>query len=222
MTTAMGIHRPIFPVLVALLLAVPWLTGCGEAPAPRDPLPRDATVLAFGDSVTHGTGAGSGEDYPSRLARDSGWRVVNGGIPGDTARGGRQRIGPLLQEFDPQLVLIGLGGNDLLRRRPAEQIKEDLRAIIVMVRDFGAIPVLIAVPEVSPLRATLGALADAPLYHELAAEEEVMLIDGVFSEVLSSSALRADPIHPNADGYRRFAAGVLQALDNAGFHPPDD
>jgi len=104
-------------------------------------------VLAFGDSVTFGTGAGSSEDYPALLATATGWNIINAGIPGDTAQKGQSRIESLLKQHNPQLVIIGLGGNDFLRRRPEQAVKEDLRNIVVQVQNSGAIAALIAAPE---------------------------------------------------------------------------
>ena len=191
------------------------LSGCDEE-SPHTTLHPGSVVLAFGDSVTYGTGAGRGEDYPSRLAQSSGWTVINAGVPGDTAEQARERIEPLLDEHSPSLVIVSLGGNDFLRQRPPVAVKEDLRAIVQAVRGAGALPVLVAVPRLSLLRATIGALADSPIYAELAEEEGLLLVEGVFSAVLSEEALRADPIHPNAAGYQKFSAGLFDALHEAG------
>ena len=69
-----------------------FLAGCGGKPKVA-PLPAGSAVLAFGDSVTHGTGAAAGEDYPTRLAAITGWNITNAGIPGDTAENAKGRIG---------------------------------------------------------------------------------------------------------------------------------
>lgn len=200
----------------ALLVA---LSACGDAPR-FDPLPAGATVLAFGDSVTYGTGAGRGEDYPSRLAALTGWQVRNAGIPGDTAREATARIADALAETGAALAIIELGGNDFLRRRAGADVKEDLRAIIRSTRAAGAIPVLVGVPQASVLGAATGRLRDSPIYAELAEEEQVLLIDGAFADVLSDAALRADPIHPNAEGYRILAGKIADALGRAGLWAP--
>ncbi|HEX7082409.1 MAG TPA: GDSL-type esterase/lipase family protein [Gammaproteobacteria bacterium] len=205
----MGFPRHLAAALLVLLAA------CGEPPR-YDPLPAGAVVLAFGDSVTYGTGAGRGESYPSVLADLTGWQIVNAGIPGDTAQEAAERISGALREARPAVAIIELGGNDFLQRRPASGVKEDLRAIVTAVRDTGAIPVLISVPELSLFGAVTGRLGDSPIYAALADEENVLLVDEVFADVLSDAALRSDRIHPNAAGYRIMAERIASDLARAG------
>lgn len=201
-----------------MLTALLWLAACKRAPR-LAAVPTGQTVLAFGDSVTHGTGASAGQDWPALLAALTGWRVVNAGVPGDTAEHGRHRLPPLLAEHRPALVIIELGGNDFLRRRPANAVKEDLRDMVRTVRQMGAQVVLVAVPELSLMTALTRQPSDAPLYAELAQEEGVALVPDVFSSVLSEARLRADQIHPNADGYRQFADGIHTQLKSLGAAP---
>jgi acyl-CoA thioesterase-1 len=74
-----------------LWLAFTLLAGCQDSPR-LAALPAGSSVLAFGNSITFGTGANPAEDYPSRLAASSGWQVHNAGLPGDTAAAARDRI----------------------------------------------------------------------------------------------------------------------------------
>lgn len=198
-----------------LILALALLAACGRAPE-FAPLPAGTPVLCFGDSVTHGTGAGDGEDYPTRLVELTGWQIHNAGIPGDTADRAKGRIRAALEEAQPKLVLVEIGGNDFLRRRPEAAVREDIRQILAAVRAFGAQPVLVAVPRFSLVGAVVGALPDAELYAELAAEEKVPLVDKVFAGVLSDESLKADQIHPNAAGYRVLAEGIAARLARVG------
>lgn len=204
----------LFARMLCLLLAG-LLVACEQGPG-FTPLPAGSVVLALGDSVTHGTGAGPGEDYPTHLAALSDWQVINAGVPGDTAQAARQRLPGLLHAHQPALVIVELGGNDLLRKRPEDAIREDLRKLLEAVRMQGATPVLVAAPAVSMLRAGMGALRDASLYRELAQDTDVLLVAGALSDILSKEALRADPIHPNAEGYRRLASDIAAALSEAG------
>lgn len=200
---------------ILLLLVLLCLAGCSETPR-LAALPAGSVVLAFGDSVTHGTGAAPGEDYPARLAVLTGWDVRNHGVPGDTAQAARARIAAALEETQPALVLLEIGGNDFLRQRKESQVREDIRAILAAVRAQRIPVVLIAVPGFSPLGAAVGRLSDSPIYETLAAEEKLPLVANVFTDVLSNPALKADAIHPNAHGYRRLAEGIAAALRETG------
>jgi acyl-CoA hydrolase len=195
--------------------ATALLAACGRKPK-LAALPAGSVVLAFGDSVTFGTGAAPGEDWPTRLAAFTGWKIVNSGIPGDTAANGKQRIGALLDEHRPVLVIVEIGGNDFLKRRPQAAVKEDLRAILAAVRAAGAQAVLVAVPELSLLGAVTRKPSDAPIYAELGKEEKLPVIEDVFADILGEPELRADAIHPNAQGYERMAAAFRDALKKIG------
>lgn len=198
---------------VVIFIALFALFACSRTQK-FSPLPPGSVVLAFGDSVTYGTGSENGEGWPELIADRTGWQVINAGIPGDTAERGKERIQSLLREHQPVLVLVEIGGNDFLKRRPHRKIKEDIRAILQQIRDSGAIPALIAVPELSFMAAIAQIPSDADIYGELAKEEGVPLISEVFSEVLAQPELRTDPIHPNAKGYRKMAVGIHAELKN--------
>lgn len=200
--------------LITALILLVCLYGCGNKPA-FTPLPQGAVVLALGDSITHGTGANAGEDYPSRLAALTGWQIVNAGVPGDVAAGGRERLPALLEEHQPQLLIIELGGNDFLRKTPIESIKANLDAILALAGTQGIPVVLLGVPQPSLGGALIG-LAPDPLYAELARKHQALLIADALPEVLSDTSLKADPIHPNAKGYARLAQEMHAALVKSG------
>ena len=204
--------------LLAGLLAGVWLAGCRKA-VKLSAIPAGQTVLAFGDSVTYGTGAARGEDWPSLLAQTTGWKVVNAGIPGDTAANGKGRIQALLDEHRPVLVVLEIGGNDFLRRVAATTVKEDIRQLIKTSLQSGAQVVLVAVPELSLMGLVAGKPSDSPIYAELADEENVSLVPEVFSDTLSRPEWCADRIHPNARGYQHMATGIHTRLQTLGWVP---
>lgn len=204
---------------VGLLAAGSLLAGCRKQPK-QLPVAPGSRVLAFGDSVTYGTGAGPGEDWPTLLAQRTGWQIINAGIPGDTAEAAKARLPAALGEHAPALVIIELGGNDFLRRRSDKAVKEDLRQMIAMVRRAGAQAVLVAVPEFSLLGVVARRPSDSPIYRELGQEEQVPVIEDVFSDILGRPELCADQIHPNAQGYQVMATGIHAALQKTGLAGP--
>lgn len=194
---------------LALLLLAASLAGCGtETKLPK--LATDATLLAFGDSITHGTGAGAGEDYPAVLQGMIGRRVINAGVPGETSAGGLARLPRALEEHRPELVILCLGGNDFLRKLDPAQTRANLDRMIAMIQASGIPVVLVAVPQV----ALLG--GNDPVYEELARQHRLVLEDEVLNDVLRDRDLKSDPIHPNAQGYRRVAKALAELLKERG------
>jgi lysophospholipase L1-like esterase len=188
-------------VVFALLLA-----ACGGTPdLPR--LAADDVVLAFGDSLTAGVGAEPEQAYPAQLASLINRRVVNAGVPGETTAGGLERLGGQLDAHAPRLLLLCLGGNDMLRRVPVEDIAANLRAMVRLARGRGVAVVLIGVPQPS-------LLGGAPDFYTAIADEFGLAYEGeVFDDVLRDRELKSDAIHANAEGYRRVAerlAGLLR------------
>ena len=209
------IQRRLF---IAGLLAGVAAAGCRKA-AKLSAIAPGQMVLAFGDSVTYGTGAAAGEDWPSLLALKTGWKIVNAGIPGDTAQNGKGRIQAVLDEHHPVLVIMEIGGNDFLRRQDAKTVKEDIRRMLTAVKQAGAQVVLVSVPELSVLGIVAGRPSDSPIYAELSEEEKVALVPKVFSETLARPELCADRVHPNALGYQNMATGIHGRLQEVGLAP---
>lgn len=196
------------------------LAACGRKKATlAQPVPAGSVVLAFGDSLTHGTGAAPEASYPAELARLTGWQVVNAGVPGDTTESAAPRLAGLLQEHQPSLVLLGLGGNDFLRRMDENRTRNNLRRMVAEVQASGAQLLLIAVPKPSLGAAVLGSLTDHPLYGELAEELRLPLQRQGWGEVLADERLRSDAIHANAEGYAQFARSLVATARAVGLLP---
>lgn len=191
------------------LLAATMLAACGRKPVVGRKIAAGATVLALGDSLTFGTGATPETSYPTVLARLTGWNVVNAGIPGDTSAQALARLPALLQEHSPQLVLVGIGGNDFLRRMSETDTRANIRRICEQALAGGAQVMLIAVPAPSAAAVIAGSLSDHPLYQEIADSLRLPLHAKGWSTVLANAALRSDQIHANAQGYEAFANGLL-------------
>jgi lysophospholipase L1-like esterase len=179
-------------------------------------VPPGATVLALGDSLTYGTGATAETAYPAVLAGLTGWQVVNAGVPGHVSAQALERAPALLAEHRPALVLLGIGGNDFLRRMDEAQTEQNLRSLVEGARAGGAQALLIAVPRPTVAARLVGALEDHPMYERVADALRVPLHANGWSEVLADEALRADAIHANAQGYAAFARGLAETLRKTG------
>jgi acyl-CoA thioesterase I len=201
--------------LLFILFAV-MMAACSESEK-FAAIPKDATVLILGDSLSYGTGAKDGEDYPTLLAQATGWKVINEGVPGDTAAGGLERLPDLLEEYQPKLLIVELGGNDFLQQLPKSQTEANLKAILTLAKAQNIPTILLAIPEFNALRAAVGSLSDHGLYEAIAKEAKVPLIKDVFSEVLSDRSLKADQIHPNAAGYLKVNQNIYESLQMLGF-----
>ena len=206
----------IFLLLIVLAaLAMAW-SGDDDV-VKHAAIPQGATVLVLGDSLSYGTGANAGEDYPALLAKSTGWNIINEGIPGDTSAGGLQRLPALLEAHQPKLLIVELGGNDLLRQAPQTEIVHNLKTILSMAKTQGVASVLVAIPEISPLKAAVGNLSDHPLYENIAKETATPFIADVFSDVLSDRDLKSDQIHANALGYRVISDKLYVKLQELGY-----
>jgi acyl-CoA thioesterase I len=214
-------RRRVLAASLGAGLAPAWLmlaAGCGvRAPLKGRPVPAGARVLALGDSLTHGTGTDLASAYPAVLAQLTGWDVVNAGVPGDTSAQALARLPALLEQHRPALVLLGIGGNDLLRRQPEDALRDNIRRIVSLAQTAESQVLLIAVPRPTIASRVTASLDDHPLYGELSEALKVPLHRRGWSDVLQDPALRSDEIHANAEGYRQFAQGLLATLQAAGF-----
>lgn len=198
----------LLAVGVAVCLAA-LLAACDRAPTLPRLNPHDV-IVAFGDSLTHGTGASHDTAYPAVLASLTGRTVVNAGVPGDTTASALERLPGVLAEHRPRLVLLCLGGNDMLRKHPESATENNLRLMVQTIRASGAEVMLIAVPEPK----LFGGAPD--FYARVADDMRLPLEDDVFNDVLKDNRLKADPIHANAAGYRVVAERLAEFLSEAG------
>lgn len=207
-------RRTVFPMnrrrfcgaFAALLVP---LGGCGDKPK-LSRLPSDAVVLAFGDSLTFGTGAREEESYPAQLAALIGRTVVRSGVPGEVSATGLARLPAALEEHQPRLLLLCHGGNDFLQRRSKSAAAANVRAMIRLAKDRSVDVLLIGTPEP-------GITVSPPeFYQEIAQAFGIPYEGDVLGKVLKDSSLKSDQAHPNARGYRVIAERVADLLRKAG------
>jgi lysophospholipase L1-like esterase len=194
--------------LVALLIAAA-LAACGPKHK-LDKLDGSAVVLAFGDSLTFGTGANPSESYPAVLERSIGRKVVNAGVPGETSAQGLERLPEVLEEVKPRLLILCHGGNDFLRRLDDAAAAANVRAMIRLARQKGVAVMLLATPKPG-LPPSIPAF-----YSEIAAGEGVPFEEAVIRTVLFDNRLKSDMVHPNGQGYAQIAAAVEKVLRKSG------
>ena len=171
----------------------------------KNTAPTGKTIVCFGDSLTYGTGAGKGQEYPAQLSALIGRPVINLGIPGDTTAGALARIDTVLEK-EPRMVLLTLGGNDLKNRVSKQTAFNNLERIIQMIQDRGALVVIggIDIPFYGRGFGTA--------YEELAVKTGSVLIPNVYTDIMGRSKLMSDPIHPNSDGYTILAGYFYKAI----------
>ena len=208
-------------LIYLLFVFILTLVSCDKSVEKYAAIPQGATVLILGDSLSYGTGANNGanagEDYPSLLTKTTGWNIINQGLPGDTTAGGLARLPDLLEQYQPKLLIVELGGNDLLRQTSPVEITQNLNRILTLAKTQGIQAILVAIPEISPFKAAVGSLSDHPLYEKLAKETNTPLIADVFSDVLSDRALKTDQIHANAKGYAVVSEKFGEKLKELGY-----
>ena len=188
------------------------LSACGGPRVPALPhLAPDATILAFGDSLTYGTGTSAKEAYPAQLQEITGRRVINAGIPGETTAGGLERLAAELDDSKPDLVILCLGGNDMLRRLDAQQMHDNLARMIEEIKRRGIPLILLAVP-----RPSLFDMKPDPGYAALASQYRLPIESGILATLEADRSKKSDAIHPNAKGYREMAEAIAALMHKAG------
>lgn len=211
MNRPLSITRYLFALLLLLLAA-----ACGGAKK-EAALPAGSKVLALGDSLTAPHGVNPGEDWPTLLAQKTGWVVINAGISGNTSAQALERLPALLDEHQPQLVLVSLGGNDMLRKMSQAQTVANLGRMLDLARASGARAVLLATPKPSLAGAVFNSLSAAEFYAEVAQDKKVPLVENALPEVLSDTALKSDQLHPNAAGHALLSEKIHADLKKIGF-----
>ena len=192
------------------LLLLIFLTACGDSQQQIAPLPDDAVILAFGDSLTYGTGANKGESYPAILEASVNRKVINAGVPGELSMQGLKRLPKLLDKYHPDLLILCHGGNDILRKEDLAEAEANIRQMIILAKNRNIPVILLGVPKPGLF------LNDADMYNNIADNTEVTFIPNLIAKILSDASMKSDPVHPNNNGYSKLASALAYTLKNSG------
>lgn len=195
-------------LLILLFSAAAY--SCSDSSKQLATLGTDATILAFGDSLTYGTGAKPGEDYPSILANLSNLSVINAGIPGEISSKGLQRLPDLLNQHNPDLLILIHGGNDILKKLPRLEQKNNLLTMIKLATAKDIEVLMLGVPEPGIF------LKSAAIYEEISNETTIAGEFSILPDILGDQSLKSDIAHPNAKGYRQMADKIFEFLKDSG------
>ncbi|QTA80466.1 Acylhydrolase family protein [Desulfonema limicola] len=175
-------------------------------PEIKNALPSGENLICFGDSLTYGTGAPEGMDYPSRLSEKLSTPVINAGIPGDTTATALNRLEQDVLSRSPKIVFITLGGNDLKNGISKKTAFANLKIIVEKIQAEGALVVIggISIP--------FWGKGFGEAYDILAKETGAVLIPNIFDGIINNPKLMSDSIHPNAQGYEIMAEMFYKAV----------
>ena len=198
-------RRTLAALAVAFSIALAGATGCNKKSPTQ---PSTIEVLAFGDSLTFGIGASSGNGYVPVLERRVGVDIFNSGIPGNTTGDALTRLNASVLSRDPRIVIVLLGGNDLLQNVPVQTRIDNITQIVERIRADGSKVILVGVGS-GPLDPFNGALPD------LASRTGSTYVPNIMDGIYGISSLMSDQIHPNDAGYAIIADRIEPALRSA-------
>ena len=164
-------------------------------------------ILAFGDSLTFGYGAASDSSYPAYMQKKTGLHIINAGVNGEFSSEGLKRL-PSFLEQKPDLVILCHGGNDIINRRSAEDLKKNLLAMIDLIQKSGARVLFVGVPSFG-----LFGFDTHEVYVEVAEQRNVLYADDVIANIQKDDSLKSDYVHPNKNGYEMMADNFISLLD---------
>lgn len=199
------LRKPLLIPLILLLLLVWWILPGQDNYPIVNKFPVGDAIVSFGDSLTYGTGAAKGFEYPTQLARLINEPIINMGKPGDTTASALKRVDNVIQH-NPKMVIITLGGNDLKNGVPKTQASENLQLIIRKLQQEGALVVL------GGIEIPLFGRDYAGFYEEIARSTGSLYVPNIYEGVLGKPQMMSDRIHPNNHGYQRIAEHFYKAI----------
>lgn len=186
-----------------------FLFGCSSTPQ-LSPLLSGSVILAFGDSLTYGQGVSRDKSYPMILGQLIHHNVINAGINGLDTTNALKILPGLLDQHNPSLVIMSIGGNDMLRKVKVTLIQENIEKLIEMLQARGIDVVLLAEPQPR-------LLASSPGYYKFIGEKYHIPVEmNLVASLERRAEYKSDLIHLNVQGYEKMAEGVAKLLKKAG------
>lgn len=206
----LGLRRALYQMVLAIIAA--FVSQAAAA--------RPLVVLAFGDSLTAGYQLPPGQGFAPQLeralkARGRDITVVGAGLSGDTSTQGRARVGWVLagMKRKPDLVVLELGANDMLRGQPPRVAKANLDAMVKAFQANGA-RVLVAGMRANPTLGRAYVAEYEALFPAVARANGAALYPFFLDGVAAQKGLQlADGMHPNARGVQVMVQRILPAVE---------
>lgn len=208
-------------------------TSCGETKSKKNTaasnetetndslqITKDKTIIFFGNSLTAGMGLEMADAFPSLIQRklDSlgfSYQVINAGLSGDTSAAGKNRVNWVLnQKVD--VFVLELGANDGLRGIPLSETRNNLQAIIDIVREKNSdVEIILAATQIPPNMGKDYTTEFKNMFPQLAAKNNLKLIPFLLENVAGIPELNQnDGIHPTAEGHKILAQNTWVVLKN--------
>lgn len=187
---------------IGILLIV---NGCSKTPLLQPLLPNDV-VVAFGDSLTFGTGTSTENSYPAQLSKLINRTVINAGIPGEITETALARLPSVIKQYHPKLLIICHGGNDILQKIPVENTEHNLKAMIQLAKEQQIDVVIIAVSGLNLWAKPL------PLYNNMAQQFSLPIESSIIQSLQKDRSMKSDSVHFNALGYQTMAKAIKNTL----------
>lgn len=174
-------------------------------------------IVVLGDSISAGYGIQIEQGWVHLLdqalaQREETWFTVNASISGETTGGGLARLQGVLEEHKPSIVIIELGGNDGLRGYPIDTIRDNLRAMVDLVKDSGATPIIVAM-RIPPNYGPRYTRAFDGVFAEVATEKQTAYVPFLLEDVaLADNLMQEDGIHPTAEAQPLLLEAVWEHL----------
>ncbi len=197
-------------ILVSLVLI-----GCSET----NKLKNVNKILLFGDSLMSGYGLKQNQALSIILENDlkkAGYniKVINGSISGDTSKDGLDRIEKYTSDSDIDLIVLGLGANDMLRRINPDKTESNLKNIIEIIKTNN-INIILAGMRASPTNGLAYKKKFDDIFPKLAKEYDLTLIPFLLKKVALNPKLnQSDGIHPNYEGAKVISETIRKSIIN--------